>query len=374
MKQDRKNADTLFESLNLNLPAMAQVIKKKGRGRDTVLAHITPDEAKLLKKRGGRGSINPDTGLLEFEDYYSEFSPASYMAGADYQAPSYQAAPDFTPQTGMSDSYTGGGYVPEGYTPSYTEGRPEISAPSYQGGVDLGSYQGPGITNMGGAQPTGVQLPQVQDLGVGSLGARGAVPSGVPDTFGAPSAGAAPTAETQDTQSIMDKIEKATGMNKETLARLGIGVLQAGGGVAATTRAAKQGQQAKKEQQGIAAPYQQRGAELVGKAERGELTPVGQQELEAARARLAQGVEGRGGVGAAQIQTQIESFRQQLLQGQYDLGLKISGIGDQIALGAIKTGMEADRYVNELANSYFTNIARTIYGQAAPPKTITINQ
>ena len=48
MKQDRKNAETLFESLSLNLPAMAQVIKKKGRGRDTVLAHITPDRKSVV--------------------------------------------------------------------------------------------------------------------------------------------------------------------------------------------------------------------------------------------------------------------------------------------------------------------------------------
>ena len=363
MKQDRKNAETLFESLSLNLPAMAQVIKKKGRGRDTVLAHITPEEAKLLKKRGGRGSINPDTGLLEFEDFYSG---------------EYMGAPSFTPTLGTSADYTGGGYdpstgtgggvdwssgsavaYPETYTPS----------PSYSPGIDLGSYTGPGITDMGAT--TGVQLPQVQDLGVGSLGARGAI---APETFGAGAAPAAPTVEpTTDQQSILDKIEKATGMNKETLARLGIGVLQAGGGVMATKRAATQGRQAKEEQQKIAAPYQTRGQELVGKAERGELTPVGQQQLQAAQAQVQQGIASRGGVGVAQAATQIEAFRQQLLQQQYDLGLKISGIGDQIALGAIKTGMEADRYVNELANSYFTNIARTIYGQPAPaPRTITI--
>jgi hypothetical protein len=61
---------------------------------------------------------------------------------------------------------------------------------------------------------------------------------------------------------------------------------------------------------------------------------------------------------------QVEALRQQLLQNQYDYGLKVSGIGDNIATGAIKTGLEADRYVNQLTNSYFTNIARTAYGQA----------
>lgn len=47
---------------------LAQMLQDEGRGRDTVLAHITPEEAALLKRRGGRGSVNPVTGLLEFED------------------------------------------------------------------------------------------------------------------------------------------------------------------------------------------------------------------------------------------------------------------------------------------------------------------
>jgi hypothetical protein len=53
-----------------------------------------------------------------------------------------------------------------------------------------------------------------------------------------------------------------------------------------------------------------------------------------------------------------------LLAQQYDLGLKISGIGDQIALGAIRTGMQADQYVNQLTNSYFTNVTRALYSAA----------
>ena len=38
----------------------------KGRNGDTMLAHITPEEAALLKARGGAGTINPETGLPEF--------------------------------------------------------------------------------------------------------------------------------------------------------------------------------------------------------------------------------------------------------------------------------------------------------------------
>lgn len=44
----------------------ARMVASKGRGGDTMLAHITPGEAALLKRRGGSGTINPATGLPEF--------------------------------------------------------------------------------------------------------------------------------------------------------------------------------------------------------------------------------------------------------------------------------------------------------------------
>jgi hypothetical protein len=62
--------------------------------------------------------------------------------------------------------------------------------------------------------------------------------------------------------------------------------------------------------------------------------------------------------------------RQQLLQSQADYGLKLSGIGDQIALGAIRAGIQADQYVNNLTNSYMGNIMR-LYGGTAPTQQTT---
>lgn len=41
-------------------------IASLGRGGDTMLAHITPGEAHLLRSRGGSGTINPYTGQPEF--------------------------------------------------------------------------------------------------------------------------------------------------------------------------------------------------------------------------------------------------------------------------------------------------------------------
>jgi hypothetical protein len=44
----------------------ARFVASQGRNGDTMLAHITPAEMRLLKSRGGSGTINPATGLPEF--------------------------------------------------------------------------------------------------------------------------------------------------------------------------------------------------------------------------------------------------------------------------------------------------------------------
>lgn len=48
------------------LKALAQELPKYGRMGDTMVAHINPEEAALLKSLGGSGTINPHTGLPEF--------------------------------------------------------------------------------------------------------------------------------------------------------------------------------------------------------------------------------------------------------------------------------------------------------------------
>ena len=51
---------------NSPYPMLAEMIRKQGKGEDTVLAHINPLEAMILKDLGGSGTINPKTGLPQF--------------------------------------------------------------------------------------------------------------------------------------------------------------------------------------------------------------------------------------------------------------------------------------------------------------------
>lgn len=273
-----------------------------------MLAYINPREAALLKAHGGSGKPHEDTGIPSFE-LDDDFALQGSTGGLP-EITSNEAPDSSTPSQYEITAPAGGSYGMQakptsagaGLTPSGPVVSPEISIPS---SPRYAADSGKALAELTAQAPT------------------------------------APKGE----------------MSKETMAKLGITGLQGILGARAASAAAKEGQQAKAETQALATPYQQKGQQLQAQAQRGELTPQAQQSLQAAQAQAAQGVQQRGGVGAAQATAQIETLRQQLLQQQYDYGLKLSGIGDNISLGAIKTGLEADRYVQQINNQFYSNMA-----------------
>jgi len=60
---------TAAEYLMSMSPRSYKSLAEQGRNGDTILAHINPREANLLKNLGGSGSVNPNTGLREFYDF-----------------------------------------------------------------------------------------------------------------------------------------------------------------------------------------------------------------------------------------------------------------------------------------------------------------
>lgn len=48
------------------LSPISKAVANYGRNGDTMLAHITPAEARMLRRRGGAGTTNPNTGLKEY--------------------------------------------------------------------------------------------------------------------------------------------------------------------------------------------------------------------------------------------------------------------------------------------------------------------
>jgi len=67
----------------INVKKISKELSAMGRGGDTMLAHITPEEARMLRRQGGSGTINPKTGLPEFGFFKKIFkSVAKVVKGA----------------------------------------------------------------------------------------------------------------------------------------------------------------------------------------------------------------------------------------------------------------------------------------------------
>jgi len=63
------------------LTPVSKAISNYGRNGDTMLAHITPAEARMLRRKGGSGTINPKTGLPEFFNLFKEIGNAFKAVG-----------------------------------------------------------------------------------------------------------------------------------------------------------------------------------------------------------------------------------------------------------------------------------------------------
>ena len=314
---------------------IARLLQKKAPPGH-MLAYINQEEADLLKARGGSGKPHADTGIPSYDEEgigsAYQYQPQDYSTPpAEYTPGTPAVAQDVTP---IEVGPTQGAYVPE-YTP----------AEQY-------AQYGAGRQAAEAFRPEYTVPEQYQQYGAGRQYAdQAAALTGVQPT------------EAKAGFNLADEVKKLN-LSEETLKKLGIGGLQALVGGLQARQAAQAGQAGKEEMAAMAAPYRAQAQDMIAKAQRGELTPVGQQQLQAVQAQAAQGAEKRGGVGAQQSMAQVEAFRQQLLQQQYDYGLKLSGIADNIMTGAIKVGMQADQYVNQLTSNYFNNIARTMYGAA----------
>lgn len=334
---------------------IARLLQKKAPPGH-MLAYINQEEADLLKSRGGSGKPHADTGVPSFEEEYTEFDSPMNLSNqaqeinlADQYA-QYRSAPsDVTRPVDMSA-------VRDTANPLFPEFQKYLRE-------QAGKSAAPAAAEIAAA-PVAAQYGDYLSAPSGSrYFDQELTDRFLPSAVGEPP----PAVAAKPDKDLLGEVKDWwSTLQPDTKAKLGIGGVQAVLGAYQAQQAAEQGRQAKEEMQRMAAPYQEQGKRLIAQAQRGELSPAAQQQLQAVQAQAAQGAQARGGVGAQQAQAQVEAFRQQLLQNQYDYGLKVAGIGDQVMMGAIKTGLQADQYVNQLTSNYFNNIARTLYGQ--PPE------
>lgn len=125
------------------IKGIAQNLQAMGRNGDSILAHIMPEEAAMLKRMGGAGTINPKTGLPEF--YFGDISSyggsspgGSISSGSDRDSSSSNQSPSYG---GGSASWSGDGRdsSSSNQSPTYSSGGGRDSSssnqsPSYTGG------------------------------------------------------------------------------------------------------------------------------------------------------------------------------------------------------------------------------------------------
>jgi len=340
----------LMESLKLDLPGLAELLRSKGRGKDTVLAHITPKEAALLKKRGGRGSRNPDTGLLEFDD------SGDLGGGISY-----------SPQSFNYDSFTGGLSSPADQGTGLT--LPQQTVTDKGQYVTDPSASGLGIDTSQGAAQTSIPTPDIQTGSVADVAQNQATQQQVSQDLSGYQGGTTTDTSGSGSSNWLSQLTSALG-GAAGLAKLaGLGGVAAAVGSQAQT-AAQQGQQAA-QQVGAIAPqvqaqsaaaqqqlgniaqnaqlYGQQAANQVGavipqlqqigqnisaygqplidtgtqqmqQALGGALTPANQQAYNALKAQAEQGIASRGGVGAMQAGVAEQNALANLAQQQFQAG------------------------------------------------------
>ena len=301
----------------LDLKALAEMLRRQGRGQDTILAHITPQEAALLKSRGGAGTMNPATGLPEFqEDYGDDYSGVDLGV---YSQPVSQ--PSIQSLDIMPTPETGG----EPVTPTYGTVAQRFEAP-----VEVPSY----------AQdlypPIQPAFRPSMDYGLGMTGAA-------TETYDRGAQALAPQRELGDLVKSGAK-QVLEGLKTPTGAALGQSALAA----LMARRGYQQARGMERELRQLGQAPREVGQQQLGAGMRGELTPVQQQQIAAFQAQQRQALSNMGqrsGTAQQQLAARTTEMQQRGAQDLINQGLKNIGISDKYLQQAILAGYQADSQV-----------------------------
>jgi hypothetical protein len=337
-----------------SLKPLAQILRSKGRKGDTVLAHITPKEAAKLKREGGSGTINPDTGLPEFfgeDDYFGNFGDMSSFTTDTAPAQTFQEPVQVADTPAQVAQYE----LPMlNFAEPLTSNFPGV--PGYTGGSSPGDFYGfTGGTPAGG---TFGQTAFMQNLTGNYPYSNAPVPTiSAPDPNAiAAAAGGQPTSIDAPGVSTKAADTSEKGLFGDLISNknaLGLGILGAGGlmGYMNQQKAADQAKKAAaqiqaaygaaaQQQKDLASPLIGPGYTQLSQALQGTLSPANQQAMQAAQARVAQASARSGGVGAVQSALQEEAFRQQLLAQQQQQALALLAPGNAMIQAAINAQLQ----------------------------------
>lgn len=340
-----------------NARELAEMLRQMGRGRDTVLAHITPEEAQMLMDAGGSGDINPNTGLPEFQEDYGQLLASEFNQNSD-----------FDPYMGQQVTSASGGISPEaeayysqantrqapgqpGFGPTDTYFGPEFQP---EQGMDIGFGPGrfaPEYTprDVAGMAPDQFQR-QMQAIGAGEPGFLQTAAQGIEDT----------AAQYRDLARQYPTVAKMLSTGATTLPAL-INAI----------RARREAEKSAAEFRRLGEPLRAQGEALRQQALSGTLTPQQAAAQEASRARLRQQASSRGattGTQQAMIEGQLGRTRAQLSETNLNNALKQLNLANAYDEAAIKAKLAADAEISNSVANIFANLGRDITSQAPAPQ------
>ena len=303
---------------------LAEMIRRFGRGEDKILAHITPEEAAKLKEMGGSGTINPMTGLPEFqEEDYGRLLASEF----DYAQPEM---PNYREQVLASETtMPGQDYYGQMAAPQFAEG-PMVSYGDQMGGLQQPSYLPPDAVR-------DMEIADLQRADLAPVGGR-QVDQQDENIFRRAERGL------QDLRGTLDRYPNLTRLGTAGISTLGQALLARRAGQAREAEAARLRERA--------APLRAAEAEAMARVRGEGLTPQQARQMEIDMAQARQGLSAANratgsaasGVLAGQMQRARSRARQESLQSALDL----AQIADRYERAAIQEELAKDADLSRL--------------------------
>lgn len=345
-------ARNLGKALGTDLNEVAALLRSKGRNGDTVLAHINPQEAALLRARGGAGTVNPDTGLLEFWEWSS---PSTWFGGDTQVETPPQETEQAPTQVETAPAQQDWGVSPADAASWFQDYQQQFTQPQVeQAQVPFANI--PGIRPEVGVYPSTV-APSLQ------MSVPGA------EVYEAPKDVTAPPPEKGALQKFEQAVKEypATTSALANLTKFGLGGLATIPLMRQQQKAAQNTQAMADEIAALGAPIRQQGTQMLSQAQAGQLTPEQQQRVQALRAQQNQALAKQGvtsGVAQQQAEANVQRLTQQFVANNITNALNMVNIGNNYARSAITQGYNANTQANQAANLFYQNLFAMMGGYA----------
>jgi hypothetical protein len=317
-----------------NAQELAELLRQMGRGPDSMLAHITPEEAQMLLESGGSGRMNPMTGLPEFQP---EPDPASFEDYI-YNQPQQPLDP-----SSFED------YIYNQPQPQYNYDVEE------QPGGFYGQMQQASVPLRSEFVGGGAPIPMVTanaveryNMGRGQLAAAPVAPAPAPPQ-----------------QPISPPQQQSFRQEYPMLSRLlttGVASLPA---AYFAGRARREGRGAESELRAMAQPIREQAEALRQQALTGGLTPQQARQEEARRASMRQAASTRNatsGTQKAMIENTLARERSGLAQTNLENAMRQLNLANTVSEAAIRARLASDRDVDRYLSNIYTNLIRTASG------------